>query len=165
MRKHLLGIDIGSGSCKVCLIDEDGGFVGSASKEYAPLCLQPGWFEQDPMEWFHALIQCLHTLVRETGIDLHGICAVAATGQMKGATFIGHSGQIVRRTILWNDLRNTAEVEELKTDPGICCPRFPSTPSIRRALSLSLCGSRGTNRAAGRRRQRSFFRRISSPTS
>jgi xylulokinase len=141
MTRHLLGIDIGSGSCKVCLLDEGGGFVGSASKEYRPRCPHPGWFEQEPMEWFDAFLQCLRELARNARIDPHSICAVGATGQMKGATFVGRAGQVVRPTILWNDLRNIAEVAELMTRHGrllseISFNPFNTTSTFAKSLWL-----------------------------
>jgi xylulokinase len=118
VKKYFLGVDIGSGSCKVCIMEESGKVAGSASREYSPVCVRPGWFEQDPLEWFQAFIACLQEAAGRSGINPQSICAVATTGQMKGATFIGRSGQVVRRTILWNDLRNIREVEELKSRHG-----------------------------------------------
>jgi xylulokinase len=141
MKRHLLGIDIGSGSCKVCALDEAGSYVGSVSKEYSPLCPHPGWFEQDPMDWFRAFVDCLRALERESHVDPGSISAVAATGQMKGATFVGRSGQVVRPTILWNDLRNTAEVEDVKARHGdllseISFNPFNTTSTFAKALWL-----------------------------
>ena len=109
MKKYLLGIDIGTSSCKICIIDEAGSFVGAVAQEYRPLSLKPGWFEQDPEEWYQAVIDCLGTLKKDSGIRLQDIAAVGTTGQMKGATFMDSRGEAVRNTILWNDLRNHCE--------------------------------------------------------
>ena len=141
MKSNLLGVDIGSGSCKVCVLDEAGSYVGSASKEYSPLCPRPGWFEQDPMDWFRAFTDCLRALSVEFAVDPGSIIAVAATGQMKGATFIGRSGQVVRPTILWNDIRNAAEVRDLKASHGdllseISFNPFNTTSTLAKALWL-----------------------------
>ncbi len=128
MKKHFLGIDVGSGSCKVSLMDDTGRVLASAAREYSPLCVRPGWFEQDPLEWFDAFVACLKKAASDSGIDVSAIDAVATTGQMKGATFIGGSGQVVRRSILWNDLRNRAEVEELKERYGGLLERMSLNP-------------------------------------
>lgn len=141
MKKYLLGIDIGSGSCKLCLLDKRGLVVGSAAQEYSPLTPNPGWAEQNPEDWFDAAIATLKTLSRSTGIDPGEICAVACTGQMKGATFIGADGQAVRPSILWNDLRTIAEVEELKTRyaetiESISLNPFNTTCTLPRAVWL-----------------------------
>ncbi|MGD0724787.1 MAG: FGGY family carbohydrate kinase [Spirochaetia bacterium] len=128
MKKHFLGVDVGSGSCKVSLMDEAGEVLASAAREYTPLSVRPGWFEQDPIEWFQAFVACLDIVASESGVDRRTISAVAATGQMKGATFIGRSGQVVRRSILWNDLRNRAEVEELKRRSGTLLAELSLNP-------------------------------------
>ncbi len=118
MKRYLLGIDIGSGSCKASIMDDAGGIVGTASREYAPLCLRTGWFEQDPRDWLQAAVVCLQAAAKRAGIQPREISAVGATGQMKGATFIGRKGQIVRNSILWNDLRSVEEVRELRIRCG-----------------------------------------------
>ncbi len=140
-KKHYLGVDIGSGSCKVSLMDESGNVVCSASREYSPQCVRPGWFEQDPAEWYDAFVACLKRIAGEPGVDGRDIAAVAATGQMKGATFIGRSGEVVRKSILWNDLRNVGEVEEAKARygdllSGLSLNPFNTTSAFAKALWL-----------------------------
>ena len=115
MQKYLLGIDIGTSSCKTCIIDEVGNFIDSVAQEYRPLSLKPGWFEQDPEEWYQAAIDSLRILQKHSGLPFQDIAAVGTTGQMKGATFMDSRGKVVRNTILWNDLRNLNEVDELKS--------------------------------------------------
>jgi xylulokinase len=141
MNKLLLGIDIGSSGCKACLLDEEGNFAGSASREYRPLSPQQGWFEQDPRDWFAAACYALGELRERQGIDLARIAAVGATGQMKGVTFIGHDGQPVRNSILWNDLRNIEEVKTLQGRHGkllrkISYNPFNTTATLAKALWL-----------------------------
>lgn len=114
MKKYLLGIDIGSSSCKLTVLDQSGRFIGASFQEYRPLTPQPGWAEQDPEDWYRAMIVALQKLTKENGIELGSIAAVGSTGQMKGVTFIGSDSKPVRNTILWNDLRNVEEVLSLK---------------------------------------------------
>ncbi len=128
MKRLFLGIDIGSGSCKVSLIDQEGAFVGSASREYHPLSPRPGWYEQDPRDWYAAAVETLGRLCRERGVDPHSVAGVGCTGQMKGATFLGEDGEPVRNTILWNDLRNIAEVEDLLSAHGDILGRISLNP-------------------------------------
>lgn len=141
MSRLLLGIDIGSSGVKVCLLDEQGGFVGSASREYRPLAPRPGWSEQDPRDWYRAACQAIGELRQRSGIDLRRVAAVGAAGQMKGATFLGADGAPVRHSILWNDLRNLEEVAELRRRCGallekISCNPFNSTETVAKALWL-----------------------------
>ncbi len=139
MERLLLGIDIGSSGCKVCALDGAGGFAGSASREYRPLAPQPGWSEQDPRDWYRAACAAIGELRARHGLDLRRVAAVGPTGQMKGVTFLGADGRPVRNSILWNDLRDLAEVAELKERCGALLERislnpFNSTETIAKAL-------------------------------
>ena len=46
----LLGIDFGSGGCKVTAIDGSGRLLGEASREYPTYYERPGWSEQEPAD-------------------------------------------------------------------------------------------------------------------
>jgi len=112
--EYLLGIDIGTSGCKCCVIDDKGRVTASISYEYNPLILKPGWIEQDPLTWYKAAIETLNRL--KVDVDLKGIAAIGVTGQMRGVTLIDHSGNLVRNSILWNDLRNIEEVNEINRE-------------------------------------------------
>ncbi len=109
----LLGIDIGTGSCKCCLINVDGSIVDRAVKEYSPKLPKPGWVEQDPTDWYDAVVNCLHLFEVKNRNQLRQVIAVGVTGQMRGPTFLDAGGQPVRPSILWNDQRCESEVVEL----------------------------------------------------
>ena len=53
--KILLGIDYGTGGCKVTALGEDGSFAGEASVEYTTYHDHPGWSEQEPQDWWTSL--------------------------------------------------------------------------------------------------------------
>jgi xylulokinase len=141
MQSLLLGIDIGTSGCKACCVSESGKFVGTASCEYRPLSPRPGWFEQNPEDWFAAACACIGDLRRQQHLDPARVAGIGVTGQMKGITFMSSDGRSVRNSILWNDLRNVREVEELKADFGdlldeISYNPFNNTATIAKALWL-----------------------------
>jgi xylulokinase len=109
----LLGVDIGTSSCKLLVIDESGTIVGTASAAYEPVFPRPGWVEQDPEDWYHALQSALKELRGSGGVQLRRVRAIGVTGQMRGVVLLGAEGRVIRPAILWNDLRNTEEVEEV----------------------------------------------------
>ena len=115
--KILLGIDYGTGGCKVTAIDADGGFVGEASTEYVTYHEHPGWSEQEPEDWWTALCASLGKL-REKGVDLSQVAACALDGSTHNAVLTDADYQPVRRTIMWTDQRATAECEALKAGWG-----------------------------------------------
>jgi xylulokinase len=111
MDTYLLGIDIGTSGCKSCIIDNEGKLIASASHEYNPLIIKQGWIEQDPTTWYKAVLATLSKL--SDNFNLKNIIAIGVAGQMRGLTFIDNSGNFIRNSILWNDLRNVDEVDEI----------------------------------------------------
>ena len=55
MKPYLLGIDIGTSACKAAVFDQNGEVVASASEEYPVDYPRPGWAEQNPEDWWHAV--------------------------------------------------------------------------------------------------------------
>ena len=115
--KLLLGIDYGTGGCKVTVLDESGRFVGEASTEFATYHDHPGWSEQEPADWWTALCESLKKLAAK-GVDLKSIVACALDGSTHNAVLLDAGMKPVRRTIMWTDQRATAECEALKSGWG-----------------------------------------------
>ena len=128
--KILLGIDYGTGGCKVTALGTDGSFAGEASTEFPTHHDHPGWSEQDPLDWWNALKSALGKLAAK-GVDLQAVAACALDGSTHNAVLLGPSGspvldgvlsdrsfRPVRRTIMWTDQRATAECAALKAGWG-----------------------------------------------
>ena len=115
--KLLLGIDYGTGGCKVTVLGEDGSFIGEASTEYPTYHDHPGWSEQEPSDWWNALAESLKKLAAK-GVDLKSIAACALDGSTHNAVLLDAEYRPVRRTIMWTDQRATAECAALKAGWG-----------------------------------------------
>ncbi len=100
--KLLLGIDYGTGGCKVTVIDETGSFIGEASVEYPTYHDHPGWSEQEPSDWWNALREALAKLAAK-GVDLSLVAAIAPDGSTHNAVLLDADWKPVRRTIMWTD--------------------------------------------------------------
>ena len=110
----LLGVDFGTGGCKVTAIRaEDGALAGEASVEYATHHEHPGWSEQDPADWWEALRAALAKLAAK-GVDLSRVAALSLDGSTHNAVLLDADWKPVRRTIMWTDQRSTAECEALR---------------------------------------------------
>lgn len=112
-----LGIDIGTSSVKLSLVDEAGAEVGSAT---TPLTVQnphPYWSEQNPRTWWLAVVAAASDLGRRCDLSL--VRGVGLSGQMHGAVLLDAADQVIRPAILWNDGRCFAEAEELAAQPWI----------------------------------------------
>ena len=115
--KLLLGIDYGTGGCKVTAIGENGSFAGEASTEFPTHHDRPGWSEQDPSDWWNALRSSLEKLAAK-GVDLKSVAACALDGSTHNAVLLDGGYRPVRRTIMWTDQRATVECEALRAGWG-----------------------------------------------
>lgn len=109
----LLGIDFGSGGCKVSAIDGSGGMLGEASVEYTTHYEHQGWSEQDPADWYAAMCQALRKLAGK-GVDLKRVRAISFDGSTHNAVLMDENMQPVRRTIMWTDQRSVRECAMLR---------------------------------------------------
>jgi len=111
MKDLLLGIDFGTGGCKITLIDPAGTIVDSRSGEYPTNHPHPGWAEQDPADWYAVMCRLLHEM-RPTQ---HGrLIALAMDSYTHGAVLLDDTMQVIRPTIIWTDQRSVEECAELK---------------------------------------------------
>ena len=113
----LLGIDFGSGGCKVTAIDASGRLLGEASREYPTYYERPGWSEQEPADWYRAMCGAL-AQVRASGVDFTQLCAVAFDGSTHNAVLLDGAMRPIRRTIMWTDQRSVEECASLKEKHG-----------------------------------------------
>ena len=113
----LLGIDYGTGGCKVTVLDETGAFIADAATEFPTYHDHPGWSEQEPSDWWEALCASLRKLTAQ-GVDLAHVAALALDGSTHNAVLLDAAYRPVRRTIMWTDQRATAECEALRAGWG-----------------------------------------------
>ncbi len=112
-----MGVDLGTGGCKVTVIDLDGAVAGEASVEYRTHYPQPGWAEQNPDDWFPALCDAL-AQIRAKGCDFARLAALAFDGSTHNAVLLDDRMRPVRDTIMWTDQRSAAECAELQSAFG-----------------------------------------------
>ena len=77
-----LGVDLGTSSVKVLLVDEAGVVCKTASRTYPLEFPQPGWSQQNPADWWSATQACISELM--DGTDAAQVKGLAVGGQMHG---------------------------------------------------------------------------------
>ena len=112
-----LGLDIGTSSVKVVLIDADQRIVASRSEPLEVERPHPTWSEQDPESWVSATSGAIDALCRDHPKELARVRGIGLSGHMHGATPIDKAGRPLRPCILWNDGRSSKEAAELDADP------------------------------------------------
>ncbi|MDR0964016.1 MAG: carbohydrate kinase, partial [Clostridium sp.] len=95
----LLGIDIGTSSCKVAVFHEDGQVLASASASYAVSYPASGYAQQSAEVWWDAACQALKDLW-ET-VSPACINAVGVDGQGWSPVLMDKNGDVLEPTPLW----------------------------------------------------------------
>jgi xylulokinase len=106
---RLLGIDLGTSSVKVAVLNADtGSCVASAQypdTENPILSLQQGWAEQSPEEWWQQVIAAIQRVLQNPNCKGHDIAAIGIAYQMHGLVCVDGDGKPVRNSIIWCDSR------------------------------------------------------------
>ena len=114
----LLGIDIGTSGTKTALFSEKGALLASCTKEYPLYQPQNGWAEQEPDDWWNAVVAGIQQVLRVSGQPASSIAAIGLSGQMHGLVMLDEKGDVLRRSIIWCDQRTAAECEEITARLG-----------------------------------------------
>ncbi len=112
MTAYLLGIDIGTSSVKTAVIDvESAVIVHSATQEYPVLQPQPGYAEQNPDDWWNAIVQTVRTATES--VNKNVILGIGLSGQMHGTVCLGQNREPIRPAIIWADTRSKPQCDAL----------------------------------------------------
>lgn len=115
---YLLGIDIGTSGTKTVLFTERGEPLSSHTVEYPLYQPQNGWAEQEPLDWWNAVVQTCQAVLQKSGVKPADIGGIGLSGQMHGLVMLDASGNPLRRSIIWCDQRTGAQCEEITRRVG-----------------------------------------------
>ena len=113
---YYIGIDLGTSSMKLILMDQLGSIHNTVSNEYPLYFPKNGWSEQYPEEWWNALLKGVPKLL--DGFDRSQVKGIGCGGQMHGLVALDKNDNVIRPAIYWTDTRSTAEVRYLKENFG-----------------------------------------------
>ncbi|MCL2864133.1 MAG: FGGY family carbohydrate kinase [Lachnospiraceae bacterium] len=109
---YYIGIDIGTSSAKLLLLDDQGSVHAQERVCYDLLQTQTGWFEIEPNEWFKATIVGIKKLLIK--FDPKKVKGIGFTGQMHTTVFLDKHGNSIRPALSWNDTRTSEYLELIK---------------------------------------------------
>lgn len=115
---YILGVDIGTSGTKTVLFSEDGIPVSSATYEYPLYTPQNGYAEQDPLDWWNAVVNGIKQVIGESGVVASEIKGIGLSGQMHGLVMLDGDNKVIRRSIIWCDQRTSKEVAEITDRVG-----------------------------------------------
>ncbi|HEV2581161.1 MAG TPA: FGGY family carbohydrate kinase [Ktedonobacteraceae bacterium] len=126
----IIGIDLGTSSAKVLIIDGRGKTLGAGRADYAVLTPQPGWAESDPAAWRQAVVSAVRAAMAQAGQPT--IAGIGLSGQMHGVVLADDQGRALRPALLWPDSRAGAELEGYRALPEDALQRLanPLAPGM-----------------------------------
>jgi len=109
----MMGIDLGTSSLKVSIIDHSGAIRAQSSKSYRFDSPFGGYAEQDPEIWWIACRECIQEGLKTLRTSPAEVKSVGFSGQMHGAVLLDRESRVVRPAILHCDTRSGRQVEYL----------------------------------------------------
>lgn len=115
----IIAHDLGTTGNKASLHDGRGRLLNSATIRYGTDFGAGGKAEQDPEDWWQAVIRATRELLQTAQIDPQEIQGMIVSGQMMGAVLLDADFRPVRPAIIWADTRSGAQTEELVHSLGM----------------------------------------------
>ena len=120
MRTLLLGVDSGTQSTKVLVVDaRDGKVLSWAAQEYDLIPdLPPGAKEQHPHTWREATASAIRRALRQAKAVASEVKAIGVSGQQHGFVPLDAAGEVIRPAKLWCDTTTAAQCQEIMDKLG-----------------------------------------------
>ena len=110
------GIDLGTSSVKLLLMDKEGTIINTVTEEYPIYFPKTGWAEQNPEDWYRSVMNGMKRLLE--GADRRELAGISFGGQMHGLVVLDENNNVIRPCILWNDGRTQEECDYLNQQIG-----------------------------------------------
>ncbi|GGJ98400.1 xylulokinase [Lentibacillus kapialis] len=118
-REFVLGVDHGTGGCKVTCLRSDGKVVSEAYAPYHSFYPQERWVEQDPDHWIESAVKaCQEVLSKFTADERKKVKGIGFSAPHHVAVLLNKNEQVIRNPIMWNDQRSGDESQELSERYG-----------------------------------------------
>lgn len=112
----ILTYDIGTTACKSMLFGVDGTVVAMAEQEFPTRHPKPMWAEQDPDDWWTAVVSTTRSLME--GRENSRILGIGLSSQRETIVPVDRQGNKLEDAILWMDRRTAKEAEDLASHFG-----------------------------------------------
>ena len=111
---YVAGVDLGTSSCKVTTLTQDGVATHATSRTYRINSPRQDWAEQDPESWVGVVQGTLDECLKAAGVASSDDVTVSFTGQMHSLVALNERGDVIRPAILWCDRRAVRQAEAVE---------------------------------------------------
>jgi xylulokinase len=111
--RFLLAVDLGTSGCKAALVDEQGRVAAWAFRPVELHVVETVGVEQDPEQWWRALVEAARQLLaplHEAGGEIAAICCSC---QGECTVPVDRQGRPLMRALSWMDMRGRAEIRRI----------------------------------------------------
>lgn len=118
MGGYIIAHDLGTSCAKTVLIDFSGQVHAKASNEYPLSMPNPSWVEQNPEDYWQAVVKGTRSIIEQSGVDPGEIKGIVSTTQAMGIIPISKEGQVLRPNITWVDGRAEKQAHKIMKKIG-----------------------------------------------
>ena len=146
MTGYVLGVDLGTSGPKVALVTTDGAILDHDNEQIDLILLPNGGAEQDPGQWWRAIVTTTRRLVDRNPDAAARVVAICMSSQWGGLVPVDQHGNHLHNALIWMDARGVEYAEQL-TSGGV---RVPGTGYNARALREWISKSGGVPSRSGK---------------
>ena len=106
---YIIAHDLGTSGTKAALTDLQGRVLVTAERRYPVYYSANGGAEQDPHEWWQAILETTHEMMAKAQVSPGQIAGLSMSAQMVGTLPVDKDGTPLRRVMIWLDSRAEAE--------------------------------------------------------
>lgn len=122
--RHIVGIDVGTGSARAGVFDENGVRLGVGVQPIRIWRPRPGYAQQSSQDIWSAVGQATRTAMREAaipresvvGIGFDATCSLVLVGDQGQPVSIDPDGEPAQDVVVWMDHRAEAEAEHINAE-------------------------------------------------
>jgi xylulokinase len=111
--EYILAFDLGTSGLKVAVTTPSGEIVGSAVERYPLYMLGHGGVEQDPEDWWNAVVRGTRRVLAVASIDADRVVGVGCSSQWSGTVPVDRDGRPLMRALIWMDSRGAEQVRRV----------------------------------------------------
>jgi xylulokinase len=116
MGNQILAYDLGTGGVKASVFDESGKSIAECFVSYDTRYPQSGYHEQNPLDWWQAVVTSTRRLLQSPSLDGGDILCLAVSGHSLGVVPVGRDGELLSQQIpIWSDSRAVQQAQDFFT--------------------------------------------------
>lgn len=113
----VVAVDLGTGGPKAIVLDGRGNIRADASQTVELQLLPDGGAEQDPQEWWRAVVATVRTALAGAAVSPQRVVGLGCTAQWAGTVAVDQAGHAVGNAVIWLDARGSPYVRRVAGGP------------------------------------------------